>query len=108
MSVLIKGMDMPKDCFQCPFLYTSIHRYAVGHAYESYTCLRTGKEDFRPKERMLDCPLVEVPPHGDLIDRSELLKKEQCFGDCEYTDYGVETGDIEEAPVVIPAEEEKE
>ena len=46
MSVLIKGMEMPKNCFLCRFKNIGI-------------C-----------ESKEDCPLIEVPtPHGDLIER---------------------------------------
>lgn len=47
MSVLIKGMKLPKNCFVCRFKNLEI-------CYE-------------------DCPLVEVPtPHGRLIDADAL------------------------------------
>lgn len=66
MSVLIRGMEMPKTCVECNF-----HRY---HSLGEYVCVATpllypmnlanykcGRKDF--------CPLVEVPtPHGRLID----------------------------------------
>lgn len=63
MSILIKGMEMPSSCsvcrlfgeYGCPFIG------AVGYA------LTRG-------ERNEDCPLVPVPPHGDLIDRDALIK----------------------------------
>ena len=44
MSVLI-NMEMPKNCFFCRFKNIGI-------------C-----------ESKEDCPLIEVPPHGDLIER---------------------------------------
>ena len=61
MSILIKGMEMPKSCsvcrlfgeYGCPFIG------AVGYA------LTRG-------ERNEDCPLVEVPPHGRLIDADKI------------------------------------
>lgn len=43
MGVYIKGMEMPKNCLECPLV----------------VCLNVKS----------DCPLVPVPPHGDLIDR---------------------------------------
>lgn len=43
MSVLIKGMELPKNCDMCPLADTII-------------CGAQG------------CPLIEVPPHGRLID----------------------------------------
>lgn len=49
MSVLIKGMEMPKNCHECPLLYA--------------TSLCDGSKD---------CPLILVPPHGRLIDADAL------------------------------------
>lgn len=70
MSVLIKGMEMPKNCMSCPFP-------AVGvDAYYCHCPTQDGKEyDFKCAETIPDdCPLVEIPtPHGDLVDRNELL-----------------------------------
>ena len=62
MSILIKGMEMPRDCGECRFGYdgkcfavSPIHRFFVGDTFE--------------------CPLVEVPtPHGRLIDADEFEK----------------------------------
>lgn len=59
MSVLIKGMEMPKSCFDCDMLELS---GVVGckHAYD------TNNSEWG---RALNCPLIELPDHGDLIDR---------------------------------------
>ena len=56
MSVLIKGMEMPSKCGEC-FL-------RVGEC----------KQRIYMEKRPPHCPLVEVPPHGDLIDRDALIK----------------------------------
>ena len=64
MSVLIKGMTMPKTCIMC---------------WLSPICPVWVKEVSRHKGydyRLPDCPLVEVPtPHGRLIDADELYEK---------------------------------
>lgn len=58
MSVLIKGMVMPKNCFQCQI------KKGCDNAWYLDT-----------ENRPDNCPLVEVPtPHGDLIDRQKLLE----------------------------------
>lgn len=62
MSVLIKGMKMPKNCHECDTYGISD---VVGLRCPEY-CL-----DNRPT----GCPLVEVPPHGDLIDKEVLYNK---------------------------------
>lgn len=65
MSVLIKGMDMPKNCFDCP-CFTE-HGYDFCELDEERRMVYDGKPDW--------CPLVFVPtPHGDLIDRTKLYE----------------------------------
>lgn len=61
MSILIKGINMPKEPWECPC-----------HNGENGNCNVTQKVCFEiPK----DCPLVEVQtPHGDLIEREELFR----------------------------------
>lgn len=69
MSVLIKGMEVPKSCYVCPFCdYVSARCDAVkGTPYTP-----TSRYDTRAEW----CPLVPVPDHGDLIDRDKLREKE--------------------------------
>lgn len=60
MSVLIKGMKIPKTCTMCWF---------------SPICPVWVKEVSRHKgydNRLPNCPLVEVPPHGRLIAADKL------------------------------------
>ena len=60
MSVLIKGMEMPEDCFSCPLK-------------EEGFCNITNAYAGRINERNSDCPLVELPEHhGRLIDADEM------------------------------------
>ena len=60
MSILIKGMEMPRSCLYC-FVNEQIK-------CELYRYVNINKE------RHLDCPLVEVPTqHGDLVDRDKLM-----------------------------------
>lgn len=60
MSILIKGMEMPKNCDKCGF--QSASRFCNAMSYNF--CERTddiGRPDW--------CPLIEVhTPHGRLID----------------------------------------
>lgn len=66
MSVFVKEMKMPETCKECPIFD------------EWNACGVTGSWDFidvfdPSKERLKDCPLVEVPtPHGRLIDADAL------------------------------------
>lgn len=85
MSVLIKGMEMPKNCGLC--------------------FLRVGKCSRRiyMKNRPSDCPLIEVPePHGRLIDADALANSEDCKRKgCVYQE------EIFRAPTIIQASEEE-
>lgn len=66
MSVLIRGMKMPKNCKSCPLRYSS-----TGYAW----CDITG-ESLALEIDMRDdtCPLVELPQHGRLIDAEKLKR----------------------------------
>ena len=89
MSVLIKGMEMPKNCEECPCYYET-----EGIWRDECQVLRKKYDASKHKVRPDWCPLVEVPtPHGQLIDRDAF----------PYT--RVEWEDIVDAPTVIEAEE---
>ena len=66
MSVLIKGMKMPKACINC-----DVH---IAHDYcDHFAQFGTGP---RKDGRYDDCPLIEIPtPHGRLID-ADVLQRE--------------------------------
>jgi hypothetical protein len=121
MSVLIKGLKMPKNCDACPMFYecrlcalTDDHAESIGWKTE--------------EKRMPNCPLIELPDHGDLVDRDEFIKvhREYFCTDCVKRK-GVKNGRmrilyeiggvpcracgvddmfeyLDDAPVVIPAE----
>ena len=106
MSVLIKGMKMPKNCLLCPF----------GNEFGE-CCVNAALED--SNELTHSCPLIELPDHGDLIDRNMLIGG---FADWYIQESPMYLGDnkavaetigeamkaIEAAPVVIPAERSEE
>ena len=61
MSVLIKGIEMPEDCFSCPLK-------------EEGFCNITNAYAGGINERNSDCPLVELPEtHGRLVDADKLM-----------------------------------
>ena len=109
MSVFVKGMEMPRDCRECQYLF---------YDYGTTECIITGTplaENYRTIKfdgRAKDCPLTEVPDvHGRLIDGDKLLE-EYPLPD-NYLDpneaYRHITGiraSITGADTVIPAEDE--
>ena len=63
MSILIKGMKMPKGCFDCVFFLPYLDICKLISVVPKATM---------PEE----CPLVEVPtPHGRLIDEDAFIRE---------------------------------
>ena len=73
MSILIKGMEMPKECRECPlelyYVDCGETRCRVGNKILAKN-FKVIQFDGRPDW----CPLVEVPaPHGRLIDEDNVI-----------------------------------
>ena len=65
-DILIKGMKIPSDCDSC---------FIPGSFCPLWINTDVGS-------RHPDCPLIELPPHGRLIDANEFLKRAigtKCF-----------------------------
>ncbi len=107
MSIIIKGMEMPKSCNLCPFFAHNELKCSITH----YPFM----SDERHTRRMYDCPLIELPPHG-LIDKQMLLRNiadNQMANsgqrhDLEYGFWQRMWDYINDAPTIIEAEEETE
>ena len=69
MGIYIKGMEMPKNCLEC-FFHKDVD-ISVGIADG---CEWLKEMVYNPDERLEDCPLVPVSPHGRLIDADEFYK----------------------------------
>lgn len=71
MSVLINGMEMPKNCLTCKL------RGDGSDSKYIWDCPFTGLEYTREEgetRRLDDCPLIEVSaPHGRLIDEDNVI-----------------------------------
>lgn len=106
MNVMIKGFEMPESCDACRFYDDN---------YDYPTCIATGHScgyNWSPfNQRMPDCPLVPVQPHGRLIDADALYRriKTECnpYGN---PTIGFEDGNkvldmIDIAPTVIETED---
>ena len=103
MSILIKGMEMPKNCAECGVEWCERWKGLIIAGMSI------------AKSRPSNCPFIEVPtPHGRLIDADKLIKlvKAECnpYGKptIEYED-GLRTLElIADAHVIIEAEEADE
>ena len=97
MTILIKGVEMPKNCYKC-FCYEQI-KAGVDHPAFDYCVLENWRKSCTPltmtaaeaMEGIADwCPLIEVPtPHGRLIDADDFDSRIRAAGglaDEELTD----------------------
>lgn len=102
-DILIKGMEMPDCCYGCPLSYDMGEGNYACQFFNGYAPIE-GRRD--------DCPLVEVKPHGDLIDRLKLATTvadlQQSLIGKEYDSFLI-LGDvlrlIDLSPVVLEASE---
>ena len=108
MSILIRGMEMPTSCRAC-------HLKINCEDCEGLECVcaplhqQIGYlDDLLTDKRRDDCPLVPVPPHGDLIDRDALLDTATIHWSQTTNESCFPIDEIENAPTIIPASEENE
>ena len=105
MSVLIKGMKMPESCANCDIIGLN----------DVIGCKHTYDLENEWVGRSLDCPLIQLQAHGDLIDRDALSR--EMYHEAFETDSALQKWDSgcwirykmfekhrDSAPVVIPAE----
>lgn len=109
MSILIKDENMPESCGHCWLLVSGTDV----NGKPEYECVlteekRAFEELFRKRGEW--CPLVEIPPHGELIDRNKLLKSlEREWNVSDDTDFAnkIVWNITETAPTVIESEEQE-
>ena len=95
MSILIKGINPPKSCYTCSW-------------YNKVQCpVNDGKCYYRIT-RHPSCPLIELPPHGRLIDIKSVEEGKfvTVINDYQRWWNGALESVIDNAPTVIEAEGE--
>ena len=98
MGVYIKGMEIPSNCDDCLLDFDCPHDQSM----DGYKM-----QGGRPRT----CPLISIPPHGDLIDRDALEQDAQkrllmCNKNDNHFQKPYEVmRAIALAPTIIPAEE---
>lgn len=109
MSILIKGIKMPKTCGECRFSVDGwCYAFASNDDQPGY---------IKSYEKAKWCPLIKVPPHGRLID-ADAFFKDVCNSIENMTKLGVgvdadflwaKLNDaLDNAPTVIPADKDGE
>ena len=94
MGVYIRGMEMPTNCGECPMIC------------EDDLC-RITKGGRTIKDRPPHCPLIEIPPHGRLIDADAFEKQNAYFWNRDFINpkYSETLADlVNAAPTIIEAE----
>lgn len=97
-DILIRGMEMPKTKLA-----------GMVAVYNAYIVVKLNGDvkivvDNEDKTDSTDYTLIEVPPHGDLIERDKLREKEFIHDGDAYA--VVMSRDIRNAPTIIQASEE--
>jgi len=84
MSVLIKGVYMPKNCGECYFLKPE--KFYVCWCYAGGFPIKPGETDLRDGM----CPLVALPEHhGRLVDMDEVYGAiDNLIGEAEGSTWG--------------------
>ena len=92
MGVYIKGVEMPKNCTFCEMWHG-----VDCHPYQGIS---------PPKSRPDHCPLISIPPHGDLVDINRLKVDviNQEYSDNASADLIKVFRLINTAPTIIPAD----
>ena len=106
MAVYIPDLEMPEMCRECPCASVEYHIWAC----DILKLMLTHDEVY--VKRREDCPMVSIPPHGDLIDGNALaaLFRSKVEGDKGIGTLMVKLAAlcIDNAPVVIPADKEED
>ena len=103
MGIYLPNMEMPKNCGECPFIFTSWGIEYYCHLAESST-----SAEYVGREKMTNCPLIELPPHGRLIDIKSVEDGKFVTVSNDYQRWwnGALESIIDNAPTVIEAEGE--
>ena len=70
MSVLIRGMEIPKSCANCE--WSKLSKMDLGMSCFCTLAKKIGSLEIAKNNRLDFCPLIPVPPHGRLIDADNI------------------------------------
>ena len=93
MSIILKGIDLPKDCTECPLEGAEVD----DDGFDYWYC-RITESMATTIERPSNCPLIQIPKgHGRLIDEDEIIM----WG----ADWKKYRGMFDEIPTILESEE---
>ena len=112
MSVIVKGMEMPKCCTECSCCRHDNWNGETAHQCNvSLITFSAEDENWIYDQRPNWCPLVEIPtPHGRLVDIKSVEDGKFTTVDNEYERWwnGALDSVVDNAPTVIEAEGSEE
>ena len=97
MSVIVNGMEMPKNCRECPMVHREFDGYET--RLDCYMI-----QDWCPEDEGVhpDCPLIALPEtHGRLVD-ADALEPDADYDDGDYWAYSV--AQVCNAPTIVEKE----
>lgn len=108
MSLIIKGMELPKSCDSCDLIQFDDEGFEAHCPLSPYYRWCGTPPDYRPE----GCRLVEIPtPHGRLIDADELFCEIDGIKGWDYgdeSDIAISAAEalsaIDDAPTIVEAE----
>ena len=108
-DILIRGMEKPGSCRECDFCEVQDINFEI-----LYFCNRNDRflDDEEACNIPNDCPIIELPEHGDLIDASDYRDKfmngvyDLCNDDSDNYRANAIIDLFDYAPVVIPSNKE--
>ena len=102
MSVLIKGMEMPKSCDDCKL------KEATASWWICDITSNMNESEYYADKRPSNCPLIEIPtPHGRLIDADALQLEAYNMmfrGYADDRDVAFVNFNLQKAPTIIESE----
>ena len=106
MSILVKGVEMPRRCEECCICHYEEQGTIVWCGCRATMRIRPVGCDSKPDF----CPLIEIPPHGRLIDAEALHTDYFVPSTTSNTPnyYYVSKEQIDNAPTIIEAEQGEE
>ena len=89
-DILIRGMEMPKNCSSCKIICWNYLEYGINGILAKLST---------SESRDPNCPLVPLPEgHGRLGDLDALAER------CDSPHWCVWLNEIQDAPTIVPAE----
>lgn len=107
-DLIIKGMEMPKHAIKSGTDDTLYRSCVIVHPDGTAELIldSTFADMFSFEHCLKRFPLVEIPiPHGDLIDRGDVLDEINRIFPCHSDEYELAYTTVEQADTIIEAEE---